>query len=88
MNMPVGGLLTINWASVFVALVDQVFDLQAPERDAFARCADMGDGLGGRLFRLVVRRFLLGQGFEGAGDDLFRRAVTAGAEVGRDELLL
>jgi hypothetical protein len=70
-----------------MALVDQVFDLQATERDAFAGFTDMGDGFFDRLFPKRSRRILLREGFEGAGDDLFGRIVAAREEVGRDELL-
>jgi hypothetical protein len=34
-----------------------------------------------------LRRFLFGKGFKGAGDDLFGRAIAAGAQVGGEELL-
>src|ERR1017187_5904780 len=74
-------------ASVFTALVDEVPDPQAAKRDALAQLADISDGLGGGLFPLHSGRFLLGQGFEGAGDDFLGRVVAAGAEVGRDGLL-
>jgi hypothetical protein len=67
--------------------VDEVLDAKAAKRDAFAQFANIGHGFrrcncpGGR------RRFFPGEGFEGAGDDLLRGVVAAGAEVGGDELL-
>ena len=70
-----------------MALVDQVFDLQAAERDAFAGFTDMGDRFGGRPFPLGNGRFLDGEGFQGAGDNLFGRVIPAGEQVGRHELL-
>src|ERR1017187_5310922 len=70
-----------------MALVDQVFDLQAAERDAFAGFTDMGDRFGGRPFPLGNGRFLDGEGFQGAGDNLFGRVIPAGEQVGHHELL-
>ena len=51
-----------------MALVDDIFDLQAAQGDAFARFPNMGHGLGRGLLALRGRR-LFGQRFEGAFED-------------------
>ena len=70
-----------------MAFVDQILDLEAAKRDAFARLADMGHCLGDRLFSLTSGRFPFSEAFQGAGNDLFRAAIPASAEVGLYKLL-
>src|ERR1017187_4926613 len=76
-----------NRASVFMALVDQVFDLQGAERDAFAGCTDMGERLRGCPLPLGNGRLLDGEFFQGAGDNLFGGVLPAGEKMVRPELL-
>ena len=70
-----------------MALVDQILDLEAAERDALTRLADMGHCLGDGLFSLSSWLFPFSAAFQGAGNHLFRAAIPAGAEVGLYKLL-
>lgn len=70
-----------------MVLVDQILDLEAAERDTLARLADMGYCLGDRLFSLSFGWFPFSEAFQRAGNDLFRAAIAAGAEVSLDKLL-
>lgn len=55
-------------------------DFQAAQGDALPQFANIRDGFGGGLFPLVLQSFFFGQGFECAGDNLFRRVVTDRSE--------
>ena len=57
-----------------------------PQDKALAQFAYIGDGFGGGLFPSARGWLLLGEGFEGAGDDLLGRLVAAGAKMLGDEL--
>src|SRR2546430_2765175 len=76
-----------NPASVFMALVDQILDIEAAQRDAFARLADMGHCLGDGFFPLSSGRFPFSEAFQGARDDLFSAAIAASAKVRLYKLL-
>ena len=75
-----------NRASVFTAFVNEVLDLRAAQGNALAQFAYIRDGFGRGLFPWARGWFLLGEGFEGAGDDLLGRLVAAGAKMLGDEL--
>lgn len=77
-----------GWASVLAALVNEIPDAEAAERDAFAQFADVVHGFGGRhrSGRPGVS-FLLGEAFQGAGYHFLGRVVEAAAKVSHNELL-